>query len=70
MLLDLFVSYQLLLPKHRIGVKLRTCGIILLKINPKSEPVLNILGHLLLLLDVQLIEFHLKLFDSVLHILE
>lgn len=59
MLLDLFVSDQLLLPEHRIWVKLRTSRVILLKINSKSEPVLNILGHLFLLLDMQLIEFHL-----------
>jgi hypothetical protein len=70
MLLDLFVSNQLLLPEHRVWVKLRTCRIILLKIDSKSEPVLNILRHLFLLLDMQLIEFNLQRFDTVLHILE
>ena len=70
MLLDLFVSNQLLLPEHRVWVKLRTRRIILVKIDSKSEPVLNILRHLFLLLNMQLIEFDLERFDSVLHILE
>ena len=70
MLLDLFVSNQLLLTEHRAWVELRTCGIILFQIDSKSEPVLNILGHLLLLLDMQLIEFDLQRFDSVLHVLQ